>query len=176
MGLFRRKDEAQELVALPAEFVAPRHSGEELEHMVADTYRDKLQLQARLDAAKRTIESQRELATKLDAAELLAKSSQNEIKELQRRLERAESERESWKHKATRVEDSLAVARVQRDDIYDSVRDEVVDVMLEALVFENGGWSKDRVREFVSKFRKQQPEPEVEFEIPAPDSTEREDS
>lgn len=135
----------------------------DLEHMVAEVYKDKLALEDELARAKNEVKQHSDMMTRCQAAEILARKLQDEKTEAANLLLSARRECENWQSKCQKAEDkatalALKIDGLERDamswkrEIEQEVTGDVLRRMLDDLTYENGNWSKARVKEFVERF------------------------
>lgn len=160
MGFFKRKQPCAEIAPVAAEVIAPRYSGEELERMVGETYEEKLRLQAKLKSAEAQLEAMEDVKAKLSSAEVFAEQCRRERDTETHKREQVEREIKAVKQENQRSRDRQAVMQIQIDKLErkheardKDVRNDLVYAMTDALIYENGSWSKNRVAEFIDGFR-----------------------
>lgn len=157
--LKKRKMRRLQAAVAPMIEEAPRHTGAELERMVAEVYDEKLALERQLGAARAEIEHLESETTKLNAAETFARQQKDANDGLAHRLKMAEGELEQCR-KAADAEKAraktLAVenGRLKRQmaEAAEAARPQIVAEMIDALEEEGGSWSKARVRDFLTAF------------------------
>lgn len=164
MGLFSKKQPFSEIVPV-TEMIVPRYSGEELERMVGETYEEKLKLQAKLKTAEAKLEAMGEIKAKLSSAEVFVDQCRRERDSEIAKREQVEREIKVIEQQRQRSHDREAVLQTQIDKLErdhaardTDVRNALVRAMEDALIYENGGWSNNRVREFIDGFRDYVPE------------------
>lgn len=170
MSFFKRKQPFAEIAPVAAEVIAPRYSGEELERMVGETYEEKLRLQAKLKSAEAQLEAMVDVKAKLSSAEVFAEQCRRERDAETLKREQVEREIKAVKQENQRSRDRQAVLQTQIDKLErdhetcdKEVRNDLVYAMADALIYENGGWSKNRVLEFINGFLDYVPKEEGEL-------------
>lgn len=158
MGFFNRKQEDNSIIeveAVPAELAETS----ELERMVYETYQKRLRLEDELSMAKATIERLTKQTDQLRAAETFSRQSEDENKRLSSKVEELQRNNDYLKEQLNHKKAHIATLEVKIEKLSaedegraKSCNNELVDRMLDALIYENGGWSKQRVKEFVGGF------------------------
>lgn len=157
--LKKRKVRRLQAAVAPMLEEAPRHTGAELERMVAEVYDEKLDLERQLEAAWAQIERMENTVVKIDAAETFARQQKNANDDLRGKLKKAEENLEWWRERAGSEEARAKTVAVEVDklkrqlaDAAEAARPRIVGEMIAALEEEGGGWSKARVRDFLASF------------------------
>lgn len=170
MSFFKRKQPCADIAPVAAEVIAPRYSGEELERMVGETYEEKLRLQAKLKSAEAQLEAMEDVKAKLSSAEVFAEQCRRERDAETHKREQVEREIKAVKQENQRSRDQQAVLQTQIDKLErdheardKDVRNDLVYAMADALIYENGGWSKKRVLDFIEGFLDYVPKEEGEL-------------
>ena len=170
MSFFKRKQHCAVIAPEATEIVAPRYSGDELERMVGETYEEKLRLQAKLKSAEAQLEAMGDVKAKLSSAEVFAEQCRRERDAETHKREHVEREIKAVKQENQRSRDRQAVLQTQIDKLErdheasdKDVRNALVYAMTDALIYENGNWSKNRVLEFINGFLDYVPKEEGEL-------------
>ena len=170
MSFFKRKQPCAEIAPVAAEVIVPRYSGEELERMVGETYEEKLRLQAKLKYVEAQLEAMEDVKAKLSSAEVFAEQCRRERDAETSKRKQAEREIEAVKQENQRSRDRQTVLQIQIDKLEldheardKDVRNDLVYAMTDALIYENGNWSKNRVVEFIEGFLDYVPKEEGEL-------------
>lgn len=158
MGFFNRKqDDASiiEVEAVPVELTETS----ELERMVYETYQKRLRLEDELSMAKATIDRLTKQTDQLRAAETFSRQSEDENKRLNNKVEELKRNNEYLKEQLNHKDAHIATLEVKieklsvaDEDRAKSCNNELAERMLDALIYEDGCWSKQRVKEFVGSF------------------------
>lgn len=166
MGFFNRKEKGESLnVVFQPQMIEPALiSTGELEQMVYTTYQEKLELEKRLDAANERIKVLEDQATKIRAAETFSRQSEEERKRaeakndrLQRHIDSLEQQLKQERAKAQTLGIKVGELKNASSGQLASFRRELVEEMQRQAVSTSGGWSKNRVLDFLAGFL-----PEVE--------------
>lgn len=167
MSFFKRKQPCAEIAPEAVEVIVPRYSGDELERMVGETYEEKLRLQAKLKSAEAQLEAMGDVKAKLSSAEVFADQCRRERDSEIREREQVERKIKAIEQESQRCQDREAVLRTQIDKLERDhaardrdVRNALVYAMADALIYEDGCWSKNRVAEFIDRFRDYVPKEE----------------
>lgn len=170
MGFFNKKQPCAEIAPITAEVIASRYSGEELERMVGETYEEKLGLQAKLKSVEAQLEAMKDVKAKLSSAEVFAEQCRRERDAETHKREQVEREIKAVKQENQRSRDRQAVLQTQIDKLErdheardKDVRNDLVYAMTDALIYENGGWSKKHVLDFIEGFLDYVPKEEGEL-------------
>lgn len=162
MGLFSRNQQAAEAITVvdqPTLIEQPTISADELEKMVYSTYQEKLELQRQLDKANERIKVLKEQETKLRAAETFSRQSEEERhradaknEDLQRRNKSLEDQLKQARAKATTLEIKVKELQDASSGQMAAYRRELIEEMQRQAVCATGGWSKNRVLDFLASF------------------------
>lgn len=161
MGLFKRNtkrtSEAIEIKPVIAE--SPIVSVDELEQMVRVVFEEKLELERQLEAAKAELDHSKNNSVKLRAAEEFSRQVKRDNLDLKCRLERAEDDRDSARDKLVQEQSknaalSIKVKQLRAEDFSRvvAIQRELIDEMKKQVSTEKGGWSKQRILEFLDSF------------------------
>lgn len=166
MGFFNRKEKGESLnVVFQPQMIEPALiSTGELEQMVYTTYQEKLELEKRLDAANERIKVLEDQATKIRAAETFSRQSDEERKRAEAKNDRLQRHIDSLEQQLKQERAKAQTLGIKVDELKNvsssqlaSFRRELVEEMQRQAVSTSGGWSKNRVLDFLAGFL-----PEVE--------------
>lgn len=161
MGIFNRKGNNAEIgiVAQAVPIDPPTLDAGELEQMVYEVYREKLELEKQVENDRERIRFLEEQQTKLRAAETFSRQSESTRKqavsrnrELEERIAQLEQEIEQERAKVAARD--LKIRKLVNADVgrMDECRRELIGKMKQGARGWSGNWSKQKVLRFLDSF------------------------
>lgn len=160
MGFFNRNQKREQPVELECAIIerSPVEVGE-LEQMVRVTFEEKQELAVQLEEAESRINSLKELYPKLRAAEEYSRQIKKEAENNERAAERAKTAQAVAESnlKEERAKVAALTLKIQKLEAGEServriIQHEFTEAVKRQVDAEKGGWSKQRVLEFIDSF------------------------
>lgn len=172
MGWFGRKKEQQQALSVvePVVIEMPTVKPDELEDMIRVTYKEKLELEAKLADAQAQLEQAKEQNTKRKAAEEFSRQTEQERQRLDKKVERTEQQVAELSTKLRQEESKVTTRDIKIRNLEEKLNEletalsenedhckqvnqtECITQLKQRVNSMTGGWSKARVLELLESF------------------------